>query len=164
MCVLWDVWIYTLQVLTVRRRWLTWWVTAPLVGQHSQLVSNFHVPARCSINRLNATWAAKAQGILLMWRAAKCKLSKHATMCNITAKKKMRSETTRKVWTQTQLTVVVGIPVLYVHPDWTTPEASQVFHAAESERQASALQIHHLSLPLLPSGKSVSTTAEEGGR
>lgn len=48
---------------------------------------------------------------------------------------------------KTQLTVV-GIPVLYVHPDWTTPEASQVFQAAGSERQASALQIHHLSLPL----------------
>lgn len=44
---------------------------------------------------------------------------------------------------------------------WTTPGASQVFQAAGSQRQASALQIHHLSLSLLPSGKSVSTTKEE---
>lgn len=58
-----------------------------------------------------------------------------------------------------QKLTVVGFPV-----PWITPGASQVFQAAGSERQASALQIHHLSLPLLPSGKSVSTTAEEGGR
>jgi len=38
----------------------------------------------------------------------------------------------------------------------STPEACQVFQAAELERQASAVQIHHLSLPLLPSEKSVS--------
>lgn len=44
----------------------------------------------------------------------------------------------------------------------TIPGASQVFQAAGSERQASAMQIHHLSLPLLPSGKSDSTTAIEG--
>lgn len=41
------------------------------------------------------------------------------------------------------------------------PERAKPSRQAGSERQASGLQNHHLSLPLLPSGKSVSTTAEE---
>lgn len=43
-------------------------------------------------------------------------------------------------------------------------ERSKGFLAVElRKRQASALQIHHLSLPLLPSGKSVSATKGGGG-
>lgn len=43
-------------------------------------------------------------------------------------------------------------------------ERSKGFWAVElRERQASALQIHHLSLPLLISGKSVSATKGGGG-
>lgn len=72
---------------------------------------------------------------------------------------KVRSETTRKFKAKHKHSSRLWASL---HVPWTTPGASQVFQAAGSERQASALQIHHLSLPLLPSGKSVSTTAEEG--
>lgn len=53
----------------------------------------------------------------------------------------------------------MGFPVFALDYPWSKPSLPR---QQGSERPASALQIHHLSLPLLPSGKSVSTTAEEG--
>lgn len=55
--------------------------------------------------------------------------------------------------------MVVGFPLAPDYP-WSMPSLPGKLG---SERQASALQIHHLSLPLLASGKSVSNHCE-GGR
>lgn len=127
-----------------RRRWLLWWVTG--VGQHSQLVSNFHDASLLLVtNRPDATWALKAQGISSC-KAATCKPSKHAPPHVRSVCVKMRSETKQRFTARhnhgSQLWASLCVP-------WTIPGARQVFQAAGSERQASAMQIHHLSLPLL---------------
>lgn len=129
------------------------------MGQHKQLVSNFHdapMLITALLKGLRPPELQKHRGFVNVKKAAKCKSHKHATMCNITRKKEKRSETTHWIEPKhcSQLWASLYVP-------WTIPGASQVFQAAGSERQASALQIHHLSLPLLPSGKSVSTTTEQ---
>lgn len=95
-------------------------------------------------NRLNATWASKAQGISSC-KAAKCKLLKHTYICKISlCQNEKWNQTKVNSSTQSQLTVV-GFPLRAPDYPWCKPSVpgSRVREASLSNADSSPQSASH---------------------